>query len=62
MKIIQAGVLVLVGVLGAMLYMKVKGGPEPQTPVVQQDPQPVASVAPVTPTEPAPVAPCESLL
>jgi len=29
MKIVQAAVLVLVGALGAILYVKVKGGPEP---------------------------------
>jgi hypothetical protein len=58
MKIVQAGILVLVGALGAMLFLKVKGSPEPQAPVVQQEPQPVASVAPVTTSpEPTPVAP-----
>jgi hypothetical protein len=59
MKIIQAAVLLLVGALGAMLFLKVKGGPEQQTAVVQPEPQPVSSVAPVTAPdpEPAPVKP-----
>jgi hypothetical protein len=59
MKIIQAAVLLLVGALGAMLYLKVTGSSEPQTAVVQPEPQPVSSVAPVTAPvpEPAPVKP-----
>src|SRR5579872_5485769 len=32
MKIVQAAVLVLVGALGAILYVKVKGGPDSTTP------------------------------
>jgi hypothetical protein len=63
MKIIQAAVLVLVGALGAMLYLKVKTGPEAQIPAtqapVQQASQPAAldhPAAPVPePAEPAPV-------
>ena len=35
MKILQAAVLVLVGALGAMLYLKVKGGPETPAPATQ---------------------------
>ena len=35
MKIVQAAVLVLVGALGALLFVKVKGGPEPESPAPQ---------------------------
>src|SRR5262249_57373740 len=42
MKIIQAAVLVLVGALGAMLYLKVKSGPETPVPAAQAPAQPVA--------------------
>jgi hypothetical protein len=49
MKIIQAAVLVLVGALGAMLYLKVKGAPETPIPVAQA---PVQPAAPATPPEP----------
>jgi hypothetical protein len=47
MKIIQAAVLVLVGALGAMLYLKVKGGPEAPVPATQV-------AAQQTPATPAP--------
>src|SRR5689334_14081101 len=60
MKIVQAAVLVLVGALGAMLYVKVKGGPAPEEVVIhtlpeaQPLPQPkVEEEAPAAP-EPAP--------
>ena len=58
MKIIQAAVLVLVGALGAMLYLKVKSGPEAQSPATQ-----VSTTVPAQPADPAanPVAePVES--
>ena len=59
MKIIQAAVLLLVGALGAMLYLKVKGGPE-QPPVasapVQVD-QPIAGNTPAAPPVVEPAAP-----
>jgi hypothetical protein len=42
MKIVQAAVLVMVGALGAMLYVKVKGGPEP-VPEAQPLAQPIAA-------------------
>ena len=56
MKIVQAAVLVLVGALGAMLYVKVKGGPEP-VPEAQPLAQPIVaepSAAPAREPEPAP--------
>src|SRR5713101_6452142 len=56
MKIIQAGVLVLVGVLGAMMYMKSKGGPETPPPVTQVAPVPETPIASTTPSTPVPVA------
>ena len=56
MKIIQAGVLVLVGILGAMMYMKSKGGPETPPPVAQVAPVPEAPIASTTPSTPVPVA------
>src|SRR6266567_8655012 len=49
MKIVQAAVLLLVGALGAMLYVKVTGKPEQPLPATQPAPQPVAAAAPVTP-------------
>src|SRR5439155_4522480 len=61
MKIIQAAVLVLVGALGAMLYLKVKSGPETPAPAAQA--APAQPAAPATPPEPvaapvvAPAAP-----
>ena len=61
MKIVQAGVLVLVGVLGALMYVKMNAPPQipvaqqPPTPVVQTVPETVAPIAP--PTAPEPVAP-----
>src|SRR5439155_14058443 len=57
MKLIQAAVLVLVGALGAMLYLKVKS-PEPPAPGVEataRQPQPAQAVE-VQPVE-EPVAP-----
>ncbi len=53
MKIVQAAVLVLVGALGAMLYVKVKGNPEQPAAVTQPAAQPVAA------TTPAPAPPVE---
>src|SRR5712672_2929461 len=61
MKIIQAAVLVLVGALGAMLYLKVKSGPEAQpaptqvTTSVPARPEDVAANPVAEPVEPAPV-------
>jgi len=61
MKIIQAAVLVLVGALGAMLYLKVKSGPEAQpaatqvTASVPAQPEDVAANPVAEPVEPAPV-------
>jgi hypothetical protein len=52
MKILQAGVLVLVGALGAMMFLKMKGdspsqvAQQPPTPVVQTVPETVAPVEP----------------
>jgi hypothetical protein len=62
MKIIQAAVLVLVGALGAMLYLKVKSGPEAQSPAPQvssvaAQPADVAGNPVAEPVEPAPVPP-----
>jgi len=60
MKIVQAAVLVLVGALGAMLYVKMKGGPEPEEVVIHHLPeaQPLAqpSAAEQPPDAPAPEA------
>jgi hypothetical protein len=61
MKIVQAAVLVLVGALGAMLYVKVKGGPEP-VPEAQPIAQPISAEPSAAPTRepessPAPVRP-----
>ena len=53
MKIIQAGVLVLVGALGAMMYMKSKGTPEAP---------PVTQVAPVAEAPPVASAPVPALV
>src|SRR5438128_9108388 len=58
MKIIQAAVLVLVGALGAMLYLKVKSGPEAQSPAPQvstvvAQPADVAGNPAAEPVEPA---------
>src|SRR5713226_333436 len=61
MKIIQAAVLVLVGALGAMLYLKVKSGPEAQPTATQvsatvpAQPADVAGNPVAEPVEPAPV-------
>src|SRR5690348_14960548 len=58
MKIIQASVLVLVGALGAMMFLKMKGDSQPQqppTPVVQTVPETVAPLAAAS-EEPAPAA------
>jgi hypothetical protein len=64
MKIVQAAVLVLVGALGAILFVKVKGGPEPSTaaapaaieveahPVVAQPVEPEEPTAPPIPDPP----------
>jgi hypothetical protein len=56
MKIVQATVLVLVGAIGAMLYVKVKGGPEPvpeAQPLAQPITQPIAAEpSPTTAREP----------
>ena len=63
MKILQAGALVLVGALGAMMFLKMKGdsssqvAQQPPTPVVQTVPETVAPVAPPSAPEPVPVAP-----
>ena len=62
MKLVQAGILVLVGALGALLIVKNKGGPEAPTPAPEVVAAPVAAVpavpAPVAaPPEPAPVSP-----
>ena len=48
MKIVQAAVLVLVGALGAMLYVKMKGGPQPEEVVIHNLPeaQPLAQPSP----------------
>lgn len=57
MKIVQAAVLVLVGALGAMLFVKMQRSPEPQTPVTQAVAQPVPAAIPAEeppPAEPAP--------
>src|SRR5437899_1208330 len=67
MKIIQAAVLVLVGALGAMLYLKVKGGPEPQvaaTQVLSQTPPPSAQPVPAedVPKTAEPSAPVRSAM
>lgn len=55
MKIVQAAVLVLVGALGAILYVKVKGGPEPAAPsapaAIEVEAHPVVA-QPVEPEEP----------
>ena len=56
MKIIQAAVLVLVGALGAMLFLKVKGGPELQIPVTAA---PAEQVARPTPPDPPAVPAAE---
>jgi hypothetical protein len=57
MKIVQAAVLVLVGALGAMLYVKMKGGPEPEPPATQASALPEAKpLAQPTPAE-EPAAP-----
>jgi hypothetical protein len=58
MKIVQAAVLVLVGALGAMLYVKMKGGPEPEPTAIQASALPEARpVAQPTPAEEPPAAP-----
>jgi hypothetical protein len=58
MKIVQAAVLVLVGALGAMLYVKVKGGPEPEQAPIQASSLPEAQpLAQTTPAEESPAAP-----
>ena len=61
MKIMQAAILVLIGALGAMLYLKVKGSPEPQVPVAkasaQPTPQAPAQMAPIALPVVEPVAP-----
>ena len=48
MKIVQAAVLVLVGALGAMLYVKMKGSPPPEEVVIHTLPeaQPLAQPSP----------------
>ncbi|HTM50467.1 MAG TPA: hypothetical protein VL285_17355 [Bryobacteraceae bacterium] len=59
MKIIQAAVLVLVGALGAMLFFKIKTGPETappaasltQAPAAEATPSPVRAEAPPAPAE-----------
>ena len=65
MKIVQAAVLVLVGALGAMLYVKVKSGPDPlaapMATAVEVEAHPVAEPAaaadePVAPPIPDPPA------
>src|SRR5690242_17186831 len=58
MKIVQAAVLVLVGALGAMLYVKVKGGPETEPVPIQASSLPEAKpVAETTAAEESPAAP-----
>jgi hypothetical protein len=58
MKIVQAAVLVLVGALGAMLYVKVKGSPEAEPVPIQASSLPEAQpVAQTTPAEEPPEAP-----
>src|ERR1700687_2087905 len=58
MKIVQAAVLVLVRALGAMLYVKVKGSPEPESPVSQAVALPEAQpLAQPTPAEESPATP-----
>jgi hypothetical protein len=58
MKIVQAAVLVLVGALGAMLYVKVKGGPEVEPVPIQASSLPEAKpLAQATPAEESPAAP-----
>src|SRR4051812_38142895 len=52
MKAIQAVVLVLVGVVGTIVFVKVNRGPEPTTPVAA--PAPESTVAPVSKVEPVP--------
>ena len=52
MKLVQAGILVLVGALGALLIVKTKGGPEAPAPAPEVLAAPAAAVAAV----PAPVA------
>jgi hypothetical protein len=54
MKIVQAAVLVLVGALGAILYVKVKGTPEPAAApaAIEVEAHPVVA-QPVEPEEPA---------
>jgi hypothetical protein len=52
MKIMQAAILVLIGALGAMLYLKVKGSPEPQVPVAKAS----AQATPQAPAQTAPIA------
>src|SRR5262245_4277507 len=59
MKVIQAAVLVLVGALGAMLFLRVKSGPEPQAPAaeaaVKQTATPAQAAEPAA-AEPVPPA------
>ena len=58
MKIVQAAILVLVGALGAMLYVKVKGGPEPEQAPIQASSLPEAQpLAQTTAAEESPAAP-----
>jgi len=52
MKIVQAAVLVLVGALGAMLYVKMKGGPEPEEVVIHHLPEAQPLAQPSTADEP----------
>jgi len=52
MKIIQAAVLVLVGALGAMLFLKVKSGSEPQIPAALPAAEKVARATPPAPDPP----------
>jgi len=59
MKIVQAAVLVLVGALGAMLYVKMKGGPQPEEVVIHNLPeaQPLSQPSPAAEEPPAASAP-----
>jgi hypothetical protein len=54
MKAIQAIVLVLVGVVGTIVFVKLNSGPEPAPPVAQA---PENTVAPVSTVEPVPAEP-----
>jgi hypothetical protein len=58
MKIVQAAVLVFVGALAAMLFVKMRGGPEPDSPVTQAVALPEAQpLAAPSRAEEAPTAP-----